>query len=332
MESGIFQPIIDLSRCFFHFLIPERCAYCGRLRNFLSERKIQWTPTGRHFHPEWSLCVDCQDLFCLGPVKVCRRCGSFVKDHEFSLNGCQRCCRRKLWFDRVIPLGKYQGNLRQAIFMMKKRSGNPLTRTIAQICCEQRFFSLMSVQSDVVLSVPMHPFFQWIRGTNDAQIMAREVGKWMRIPVDEQIVRRRRLSLSQRAVKMRDRAKNVQGVFAPGRHAQDKTRWLGKRALVVDDVMTTGATISELSRILKTELGFSDVTVLVVARARGNVVPETTAYQVQPPRELNSYEKIWRERWKRMGEKRRLKPRKFNMKRRNRKKPPNPSSNGNDEF
>lgn len=320
MSWGIFQPVSDLLRCFFHCLIPERCVYCGQLRNFLSERNIQWTPCGRRFHPEWALCADCQDVFFFEPANTCRRCGSFVKSPEFSLNGCQRCCRRELWFDRVIVLGKYQGNLREAVFMMKKRLGNPLTRTIAQICCEQRYFQLTSVQSDVVLPVPMHPLSQWMRGTNNARILAEEVGRRLEIPVDERIVRRRRLSLSQRAVKMRDRAKNVRGVFAPFRRVSDKTRWLGKRALVVDDVMTTGSTIDELSRVLKTELGFADVTVLVVARARGNVVPETNAYQVLPPRGLNSYEKIWRARRKGSEKVKRLRPREFNARRKRRKK------------
>ncbi|MBE6428992.1 MAG: ComF family protein [Planctomycetaceae bacterium] len=325
MSGGRFPRLRDLARCFFHFLIPERCAYCGQLRNFISEREIQWTPRGHHFHAEWSLCADCQDVFSIGPVSACRRCGSFVKQHEFSMNGCQRCCRREFWFDRVIALGKYQGNLRQAIFMMKKRLGNPLTRTMGQICCEQRYFQLTSVQSDVVLPVPMHPFFQWMRGTNDAQLLAAEIGKRLGVPVNERIVRCCRLSLSQRAVKMRDRAKNVRGIFAPYHKIPDKTRWLGKRALVVDDVMTTGATINELSRILKTELGFADVTVVVIARARGNVVPETDAYQVLLPRKLNSYEKIWEERWKKYGKKTKLKPRKFNVKRRNLKKKPKSS-------
>lgn len=301
-------------------LIPKRCAYCGRLRDPAEERKIEFTQNGRRFHPEWVLCESCQDFFMEDELCACQRCGTFRSDGLSPLE-CSRCRDREFWFDRVIPYGRYAGNLREAIFMMKKKSGAELVRTFARICTEGRSFMLFSIRPHVILPVPMHPFFRWIRGVNDAQILADELGKILGVPVDEQLVKRSRLTMAQRAVRMEDREKNVEGVFVPFHAKPDRTRWLGKRAMVVDDVMTTGATLNEVAKVLKTEYGFLDVTVVVLARARGKrvlAVPQVETLVLDKKRVGNVYEEIWDLRNAKQKTKE-GKQRKFNERKRTRK-------------
>ena len=317
----------------FQLVVPKRCAYCGQIRDPSQERRQTVTFEGRKFHPDWILCEQCQDLFAFEKMNICRRCGRFLSEREFVANVCPKCEEQTFWFDRVIPLGPYRGNLRQAIFMMKKRSGIPLTETFARLFYEYRAFPLHSIQVDVILPIPMHPFYRWVRGTNDAQVLAAELGRLLGIPVNERILKCVRLRLAQRAVQMEERAKNVEGMFVPFHDPLDRTRWLGKRALVVDDVMTTGSTLNEASRILKTEFGFADISVLVLARARGETkmrIPYGTEILpvLSKRKERGSYAEFWEHRRFRKTLKEgsdeesqdRKKIRKFNSRRRQKKR------------
>ncbi len=264
-----FQFLHDLSRLALNLLAPERCAYCGKVRYFMQEQKIIRTQKGEIFHPEWCLCAECQDIFIPEKRYACRRCGRFLWGVEHDSNRCRFCENKRFWFDRVIALERYEKDWRRAVFLMKKESGVPLTRTMTELLYIHRHFSLESLHADLILPVPMHPFYRWARGTNDAEMMADWLSRLLKIRCSRRLVRSQRLTMAQRAVKMHERRRNVQGVFAPMHSPPNRTRWLGKRAIIVDDVMTTGSTANELARVLKKEFGFRDVAVVVLLRARG---------------------------------------------------------------
>ncbi|MDO4628348.1 MAG: phosphoribosyltransferase family protein [Planctomycetia bacterium] len=267
--TASFQLLRDLIRSALNLLVPERCAYCGKVRYFLQERNITRTQRGEKFHPEWSLCVECQDLFIPEERYGCRRCGQFKYQANHNSNRCPSCINKHLWFDRVIPLERYERDWRRAVFLMKKESGFLLAQTMAELMYFHRYFQLASIHADLILPVPMHPFYRWVRGTNDAEIIADRLSRLLKIRCSRRLVRCQRLTMAQRAVKMHERHQNVQGVFVPTHMPPNRTRWLGKRAMIVDDVMTTGSTVNEFARVLKKEFGFSEVTVVVLLRARG---------------------------------------------------------------
>lgn len=209
-------------------------------------------------------------------MKSCVRCGAyFDKTHHggYDARGCLLCRNRSLWYDRVYSYGPYRDDLRAAIFLMKKPDGEALARTFAHLMYEYRAFYFRGLQIDALIPVPMHNYYRTIRGTNDSQVLAEELGKLLDVPVEEDLVKCAHLRLSQRAVLMEEREKNVHDIFAPKSAAPDRAKWRGKRAMIVDDVMTTGSTVNELARILKSEFGFYDVTVCVLARARGKIHP-----------------------------------------------------------
>lgn len=264
-----FQILYDLFRLTLNLLVPERCAYCGKVRYFMQERKISHTQKGENFHPEWSLCAECQDIFVPETRPTCRRCGRFLWGVEHDSNRCRSCAKKRFWFDRVISLERYEKDWRRAVFLMKKESGVLLTQTMTELLYIHHHFPLKSLHADLILPVPMHPFYRWARGTNDAEIMADRLSQLLKIKCSRRLVRCQRLTMAQRAVKMHERRRNVRGVFAPMHSPPNRTQWLGKRAIIVDDVMTTGSTVNELARVLKREFGFHEVTVVVLLRARG---------------------------------------------------------------
>ena len=98
------------------------------------------------------------------------------------------------------------------------------------------------------------------RGFNQALELARPIGKALRIPIDTTSCSRTRNTPAQAKLAWREREDNIRGAF---HCAADFT---GKRMLLVDDVMTTGASLNECARTLKLH-GASSVTLLVVARA-----------------------------------------------------------------
>jgi len=103
---------------------------------------------------------------------------------------------------------------------------------------------------DVIIPVPLHPFKRWKRGYNQAEIIALAIGNVIRKPVDCSSLVRRRYTVSQTRKSASQREKNVAGAFRIKSHSLLRERHI----LLVDDVLTTGATLSSCAcEIMKIE-------------------------------------------------------------------------------
>jgi ComF family protein len=158
-------------------------------------------------------------------------------------------------FDAVYSYGSYEGTLRKLVHLFKYTGVRPLAKPFGELLAralprEQGF--------DVIVPMPLHWFKRWQRGFNQADLLAREIGRRWQVPVRE-VVRRKRATSPQAGLTNAKRRANVQGAFRVRRRLD------GMRVLLVDDVLTTGATAGACARALK-RAGASHVSLLALAR------------------------------------------------------------------
>lgn len=244
------QGISDWATIGCSLLFSPRCAYC--------HAEI---PEGDR---DRFLCVDC--LARLGPATWhgCRRCGGEVLECDFLPPHCPLCRDTPLKFDAAVTLGSYHAGLRDVVLRMKRPSHDALSVAIGRLLARQRREQLLEHQADVVVPIPMF-WARWLsRGINSPDILARCLGKSLGIAVRRDILVRHRNTLPQANLPPSRRFQNVRGAFRVRR--PDAVN--NARVLLVDDVLTTGATCSEAAKMLK-QAGAACVAVAVVARAQG---------------------------------------------------------------
>jgi ComF family protein len=189
----------------------------------------------------------------------CVTCRTPFQNH-FPLDESGRCrlCRTGArGFDAAYCFGSYEGILRELIHLFKYGRMKPLARALAANLAsalprDQKF--------DVVVPMPLHWRRKWQRGFNQAELLARRTARRCGIPVAN-AVRRIRPTSAQAGLSNAQRRENVAGAFQfRGRRAIQ-----GRRVLLIDDVMTTGATASACALALKRG-GAVSVTLLTLAR------------------------------------------------------------------
>jgi ComF family protein len=189
-------------------------------------------------------CVDCKTPFL----------------NRFPLDADGRCslCRLGLTdFDTIYTFGSYADTLRELIHLFKYSQIRPLARPLGALIAraiprEHRF--------DLIIPMPLHWKKRWSRGYNQSELLAKEIARRWGVPI-RKIVRRVKPTAPQAGLSNSKRRLNVRGAFAVRKGANLK----GLRVLLIDDVLTTGATAGACASVLK-RAGASHVAVAVVAR------------------------------------------------------------------
>lgn len=244
-------------------LFPPSCASCAAELD-------ESTGSGR----DVPLCNDCLEEIEIFSEPMCVRCGApvpeiFADEDRAATEpraqiGCYRCCGRKLWFDQTVALGHYDGRLRNIVLHMKRAEGDALSLAMGRLICDKRGQRLAEIGADVVAPIPLHWRRRVVHRTNSAAVLAEVLAGKLRVPFADRLLRRNRYTLRQTDVSPSERWNNVRRAFAvrAGYHLN------AAHVLLVDDVLTTGATCSEAARALR-QAGAARVTVAVIARAMG---------------------------------------------------------------
>jgi ComF family protein len=249
--SGELAPfrVQTIPAALFSFLFPDDCRICDQPLKDLSRVPVCRTCLAK---PEplaaEYFCVQCRSPFL----------------SRFPLDDQGRCalCRRGVrGFDAAYSFGFYEAELRKLIHLFKygrvRTLSGPLGKLLARALPREQAF-------DVIIPMPLHWRKRWQRGFNQSELLAREIGRRTHTPV-ENALRRVRNTAAQAGLTSAKRRLNVSGAFQVKKHAAiDAIN--GRRVLLIDDVMTTGATAASCARALQ-RAGARQVTLLTLARA-----------------------------------------------------------------
>ncbi len=160
-------------------------------------------------------------------------------------------------YDAAYSFGAYEAELRELIHLFKyakiRTLAGPLGKFLAVALPREQAY-------DVIVPMPLHIWRRWQRGFNQSELLAREIGRRIHTPV-KNLVRRVRYTRPQAGLTNAKRRTNVVRAF----RAKNSRALEGSRVLLVDDVLTTGATARACAKALK-KAGAGHVTVLTLAR------------------------------------------------------------------
>lgn len=226
-------------------LFPPQCARCRTLVD-----------------PGGALCVECwREIDFLGPPN-CACCGL---PFEFDLGAgalCGACVQSPPPFARARAVMRYDDASRGLILAFKYADRTELAPVLGKWLL--RAGATLAAEADLIVPVPLHWTRLFARRFNQAALLAHTVGRQAGVPVAAHGLIRRRRTPSQGRFSPSQRRRNLQGAFAVKDGA--RARFAGRRVLLIDDVMTTGATAAASARTLLAARAAS-VDVLTLARA-----------------------------------------------------------------
>lgn len=209
-----------------------------------------------------ALCEVCRAEL-LRPRVACPRCGSQLAPGTTG-DPCPRCRDLRLKFTRAVCLGGYEGLMRTSVLRMKRPADRPLAVALGEHLATLVATDFAAGAIDVVMPVPMHWSRRVWRGANSPEVLAAAIAHRLRVPTTSQLLVRRRRTIPQATLSPGRRRANVRGAFFVHPH-RDLS---GARVLLVDDILTTGATLNEAAKTLR-KAGCAQVAVAVLARAEG---------------------------------------------------------------
>jgi ComF family protein len=242
-------------------IFPAGCRICDRLLTGASRVPI---------------CGECLSSFVQVPSRICEVCGRPLEGLAHAKAGpllCVACQEKTYGFDRARSFALYEGPLIHAILLLKFEQINPLGAWFAARLAELVSSGGEPLVADVVVPVPLHRQRERERGYNQAALIAKPLAKRLRLPHKAVLLMRTRARPDKRILSLEERWESVRGAFAtrPGSQVDNQ------RVLLVDDVLTTGATLDACARVLR-EAGAKSVIGLTVARAVRNPLPSSNEW------------------------------------------------------
>ncbi len=181
----------------------------------------------------------------------CIRCGRYLKDEDVICKNCFTGIKKEAiitenipYIEKVFSIARYE-NLHDLIYQLKyfgkKSLGYKLGVLLAECMANNNF-----VNFDFIIPVPLHPAKKRLRGYNQSEIIAKAVSHYFKKELLNKILVRRTNTKSQTNLTKIERVENVKNAFK----VKNREKIRGKSILLIDDVITTGSTLSECARML----------------------------------------------------------------------------------
>lgn len=227
---------------------PTRCPGCDGL---IKKEELSY-----------GFCKKCKPDLEMVSDNHCQKCGKELKVTDVEEEYCADCQRRKRYFQQGKAAFIYSGVMKKAMYRFKYSNRR----------CYGRIFAEMAVKSydswsglkdiDGIVPVPMYNKKKRMRGYNQAEVIAEELGKMIHMPVYKNYVIRNRLTLPQKNLDDVQRRANLKNAFIIRKNGVKL-----RKILLVDDIFTTGSTMDEIAKVCR-ENGVLKIYCLCVCTGR----------------------------------------------------------------
>ena len=226
-------------------LLPPRCLSCG-------------DTVDQH----GAVCPVCWSELRFITAPICRCCGVPLGSAAAGEPICEECVDQDRKFDRARAALRYEGIGRRLVLRFKHNDRIEVSATMAR-WMEQAGGAMLE-GTELLVPVPMHRWRLVHRGYNQAAILARRIGQTNSIPCFPDLLRKRHATVSQQGLNAAQRKINITSdVFEVSKRHREAVE--GRRIILIDDVLTTSATVSACAGVL-IEAGAAAVDVLTLAR------------------------------------------------------------------
>jgi len=256
-RSFLVAPMVTVVRSVFSVFFPSDCRLCGIPLVNISRLPV---------------CQECLDS--IEPIRTpqCVQCGERLLPAQLLMGDgrCQGCREFEPEFDRAVSYGEYAGALRGLIHLLKYDKVLPAAPILGSLLAEG-IMQLAPGTDDagpLLVPVPLHASKRGERGFNQAELIVRSAAKGLPRQMEiAAVLKRQRPTHSQVGLTREERVANMRDAF----RVTEPKRVKGRTVIVVDDVMTTGTTVSECARVLK-KAGAERVWAATVARTLKDAV------------------------------------------------------------
>ncbi|PYK21373.1 MAG: hypothetical protein DME53_04140 [Verrucomicrobia bacterium] len=237
-KSDLFQAAVSL-------LYPATCTICGK-----NVRAGEY------------LCDECDGNLIRIVAPFCQTCSEPFEGSIQSAFTCANCAHRTIYFDAAVAAYRGRGIVREVIHQFKYTRQIHLRHLVARwLGAALEDERLRDCNFDLIVPVPLHPTRERERGFNQASLLSELLSAQTSIR-SQRVLERVRYTTTQTALDRSERMENLHNAFRLRKNADVR----GLRVLLIDDVLTTGSTLSECARVLK-RAGAISVHAATAARA-----------------------------------------------------------------
>lgn len=237
MIKEIWEFIISL-------IFPRRCPVCDRPVNPFGEL----------------ICLSCEEKVHYLQAPFCMKCGKKIQKPNEAY--CEDCKRIKHMYDKGYSLFEY-GSVAQSLYRFKYEGRREYGAYYGERMATLLGKEIRSLSPQAIVPVPVHITRKIERGYNQAEILAKELGKRLQIPVDKKLIKRVKKTVPQKELGPAERQNNLKNAFKIG-YNDVKLDTI----VIIDDIYTTGSTIDAVSAELR-KAGVKRIYFIALASGKG---------------------------------------------------------------
>lgn len=215
-----------IAEVFLNTLFPRRCPLCEDI----VEKE--------------GICHNCSLKLPRVREPFCLKCGKHIFSAEEEY--CFDCTRIPKSYEHGMPFLEYEGKVQKSVLDIKYRNKREYIPVYAKLMAKEFCHRIQKIHPDCLLPIPIHAKRARQRGFNQAELLARSLGKYLDVPVRTDILYRKKDTKAQKELSAQERLQNLSEAF----YVEGDIAGI-KKVILIDDIYTTGSTIEACTRVLK---------------------------------------------------------------------------------